>query len=374
VNDAFLDFPKLLRTPPETMLPSRREIKDSLSSHATKESLTRALIRWSFDYLVWLFALGVIVTPTPLVAKCLASVVMALWAIRLFVIGHDACHGSYTSFPALNRWLGRLALLPALTPFSVWEVGHNVAHHGYNNLKAYDFVWAPLSPSEYCALSPFKKAVYRVYRSGWAPGVYYITEIWWKKLLFLNSEQLQSRRKLFVRDKALVLAFCAGWLGLLIFGADHSGQSPLQAVLLGFVAPFFVWSSASGFAVFVQHTHPSVRWYEDKVRWGADRAHLTATVHVQLPAGLGVFFHSILDHTAHHVDMSIPLTNLPAAQATLREQFGAEVRTQPFSWNWYFQTARSCQLYDYGAQRWSALPGRASAAGTCTPEQPAATP
>src|SRR5260370_10229931 len=44
--------------------------------------------------------------------KVFASLVAALWIARLFVIGHDACHGSYTPHKTLNKWIGRIALLP----------------------------------------------------------------------------------------------------------------------------------------------------------------------------------------------------------------------------------------------------------------------
>ncbi len=67
--------------------------------------------------------------------KIFASLVAALWIARLFVIGHDACHGSYTPNKTLNKWIGRIAFLPSLTPYSLWEIGHNLAHHGFTNLK-----------------------------------------------------------------------------------------------------------------------------------------------------------------------------------------------------------------------------------------------
>ena len=73
-----------------------------------------------------------------------ASLVAALWIARLFVIGHDACHGSYTPNKVLNEWIGRIAFLPSLTPYSLWEIGHNLAHHGFTNLKGRDYVWTPV--------------------------------------------------------------------------------------------------------------------------------------------------------------------------------------------------------------------------------------
>ena len=88
--------------------------------------------------------------------KVFASLVAALWIARLFVIGHDACHGSYTPNKTLNKWIGRIAFLPSLTPYSLWEIGHNLAHHGFTNLKGRDYVWTPYSPSEFAksALDP----------------------------------------------------------------------------------------------------------------------------------------------------------------------------------------------------------------------------
>ncbi len=83
--------------------------------------------------------------------KVFASLVAALWIARLFVIGHDACHGSYTPNKTLNKWIGRIAFLPSLTPYSLWEIGHNLAHHGFTNLKGRDYVWTPFSPSEFRA-------------------------------------------------------------------------------------------------------------------------------------------------------------------------------------------------------------------------------
>jgi hypothetical protein len=38
---------------------------------------------------------------------------------RLFIIGHDACHQSLTPHSRLNKWLGRIAFLPPLTPYNL---------------------------------------------------------------------------------------------------------------------------------------------------------------------------------------------------------------------------------------------------------------
>jgi fatty acid desaturase len=75
-------------------------------------------------------------------AEFIGFALTTLAIVRLFIIGHDACHGSLTDHAALNKLLGRIAFLPSLTPYSLWRVGHNVVHHGFNNLKGRDFVWS----------------------------------------------------------------------------------------------------------------------------------------------------------------------------------------------------------------------------------------
>ena len=65
-----------------------------------------------------------------------------------------------------------------------------------------------------------------------------------------------------------------------------------------------------------------------------------------------------MEHTAHHVDMSIPLYKLKQAQAKLEEMLPERIVVQKFSWSWYFRTARSCKIYDYVNQRWLDFKGQ----------------
>ena len=69
-------------------------------------------------------------------------------------------------------------------------MGHNVVHHGYTNLKDFDFVWQPYSLQAYEALPAWKKGLEKVYRSAWAPWLYYGVEIWWKRMYFPSKADL----------------------------------------------------------------------------------------------------------------------------------------------------------------------------------------
>jgi hypothetical protein len=67
--------------------------------------------------------------------------------------------------------------------------------------------------------------------------------------------------------------------------------------------------------------------------------------------------HHIMEHTAHHVDMSIPLYRLKKAQAKLEEMLPGRIIVQPFSWGWYFKTAKACKLYDFTRECWTDFQG-----------------
>jgi len=67
--------------------------------------------------------------------KVFASLVAALWIARLFVIGHDAAMAP--TRPTRRSTNGSAECVPAVADaYSLWEIGHNLAHHGFTNLKA----------------------------------------------------------------------------------------------------------------------------------------------------------------------------------------------------------------------------------------------
>jgi omega-6 fatty acid desaturase (delta-12 desaturase) len=286
----------------------------------------------------------------------------------LFIIGHDACHQSYTPHRGLNRLLGRIAMIPSLTPYSLWQVGHNIVHHGYTNLKGVDFVWEPLTRSEFQAFAPGRRAIERIYRSGLGSWLYYFREMWWLRMFFPSQDYISTRRPEFVRDSVFVAVCGILWISALIAVSWVTDQSAWALVGFGFAVPFFVWNAMIGFVVYVHHTHPDIRWHQNKKSWAKSAPFVSTTVHLIFPYGIGGLLHHIMEHTAHHVDMSIPLYKLKSAQRLLEETLPGRVLVQRFSWSWYFDTARRCKLYDFDRDCWTDFKGhqtsqRAEAAG-----------
>ena len=279
--------------------------------------------------------------------------------VRLFIIGHDACHGSLTDHTMLNKVLGRIAFLPSLTPFSLWRVGHNVVHHGFNNLKGRDFVWEPLDPAEWHALSRRRQLLERVYRSAVGPLPYYLVEIWWRRLYFPGKANAPGQRAEFMWDSLLVTVFALGWAGLLVATAGGTPGRIALALTLGFVVPFLVWNWTVGFVVYLHHTHPDVVWYADKSAWLKAQGMLQGTVRYRVRPWWNWLLHNIMEHAAHHLDARIPLYRLKAAQAALARQV-PDIPVVELSLRSYWRAVRRCKLFDFDRREWVVFPRRAA--------------
>lgn len=345
---------------PDAPLPHRKVIRSWLIPLSGRVTW-RAFWLLALDYTLWLGLLAGVVLADAVWLKAVCGLAAGFVIGRLFIVGHDACHQSLTPHRRLNKWLGRIAFLPSLTAYSLWDMGHNVVHHGFTNLKGVDFVWAPLTQDEYAALPPARRALERLYRSGWGPGVYYMVEIWWKKMMFPSpAESGGTHRVIFTRDCLLVSGFGLLWAGALAALAVFTGQSLLLLLLCGVVLPLLFWFHMVGFVIYGHHTHVRVKWHNERAAWQRAQPFVSTTVHLTFPLRFGALVHHIMEHTAHHVDMSIPLYRLKEAQKTLEHLLPERIIVQPFSWRWYFDTARACKLYDFSRQCWTDFRGRAT--------------
>ena len=284
-----------------------------------------------------------------LAAKLIGSLLIAIAIPRLFILGHDACHKSLFRDATINRLIGRLLFCPSLTPYCMWELGHNGVHHGYTNLKGRDFVWTPLSPGEYQALTPARRFRERLYRSIWGTGAYYAIEIWLKKILFPPIEVLRSRAASFVCDITLCVMFTALWLFLL---SANDMQSTTVNWLIGFLVPFAVWLWLIGVVIYVHHTHPRVVWYVERKEWRQSLVSASTTVFVRFPVWVDWLLHNIMQHPAHHLHVGIPFYNLRAANEALSQRRDLSFVISTFSPGRHLAITKTCQLYDYQHKQW----------------------
>jgi omega-6 fatty acid desaturase (delta-12 desaturase) len=319
------------------------DLRQVLRPYRAKDD-TFAIGLFAADFAMYIAATAIAAAPVPLALRIAAGLCAGVLLAVLFVIGHDACHGSFTSRNWLNRAIGRIAFLPTITPYSTWELSHNHTHHVYTNLKRHDHVWTPLTKAEYESLPGWRRTLERIYRHPLGLALYYPFEIWWKRLLFPSTRYVQPLKPVYLADSALAASV------FLLALVPIVRQGPL-ALLLAMAWPFAIWNWLMSWALLAQHTHPSVPWFDDEGQWRAAQAQTRATVHVVAPGPLNFLLHRIMEHTAHHLDVTVPLYRLSAAQAALeRECAGIVVeRWTPRS---FVRHIRACKLYDYSLRQW----------------------
>jgi omega-6 fatty acid desaturase (delta-12 desaturase) len=347
--------------------PTVKESRDVLPLDSRRRSMSTGLLYFAGTSVVYAATFALLASADGWLARVAFALVNGLVAGMMFIVGHDACHGSLTPSSKVNTWLARLAFLPSWHPSAAWEYSHNVLHHGWTNLRGKDPVYCPMTLEEYHAMPRWRQRVEQLYRS-W-PGMLplYLGTIWWPLEMHPTGEHRRriDKRKTYAFDRRLVGAFVL--LQVLLLAALNADDVSAGSLSLGaasakvafvIVAPFLVFAWLMAFATFQHHTHPRVIWYADEDEWTFYRSQVEGTVHVVFPRWLEVLLHNIMEHTAHHIDTRVPLYHLNNAQRAVEDAFGPErVITEQFSFAGMSRVFRVCQLYDYETHQWMSFDG-----------------
>ena len=253
-------------------------------------------------------------------------VLCSLSVSALFILGHDASHGALFRNKRIGDALGKLLMLPSLHAYSAWGLGHNRVHHSWTVKEEKDFVWHPLSYEEYKELSRFGKLMHRIYWSPVGAGIYYLIEIWWKKMITYApprklAKEIQS-------DKRIVLYFSLFTIVLMACIANAFSWSMAYALWCWtkiIAVPWLMFNYIIGATVHIHHIQPDLAWHNDAV-WDKFKGQVEGTTNFRIPAWLNVFFHNIFIHIPHHVDPRIPFYNLPKAAEAIRRHYPFSVR------------------------------------------------
>lgn len=338
---------------------NNQSLKDSLQAF-TRRSTPLALTLFISD-LMLLFGF---VTATLLVESVWLKLLFGILAgdriSALFVIGHDAAHGAYTDNKWLNQLIGRIAFLPALHNYSLWQLVHNSNHHRHPNLKNINS-WSPLSKQEYDQLSLLQKMIQRLYRTPIGLGPYYIFNRWLPDKLFPRIALVKKNASIYWMDFGLIAGFLLlVIIGLAVIGSQLDSSTAAGAVLWGFIVPYISWNYLMGLAVYMQHTNLQVPWFSSEEKWQQLDGQHQVTVHVKFPAWFNFLNHNIMVHTVHHIHPKIPLYNLNQAQKALADNLGDQMVIDKFSVLWLLKTLSLCKLYDYENLQWLHFDGSAS--------------
>ncbi len=327
-----------------------KHVLDVIPSRCYERSTTRGLGILARDLLIYGLAFaGLIATNNPLL-------LVPLWVLAgvavsgLFVIGHDAAHDALFDSKRLNGIVGRLAMLPSLHATEVWVFGHNRVHHGHTLRQGMDFVWHPLTVDQYTELGPWAKIRHRLEWGPFGSGAYYLREVWWNKMVRFTPPDRWRRQMR--RDQLIVASFAIGVLAIMV---ALTGTGGLWLWFKAIVVPFLLFCHTIGWVVHVHHIAPEIRWWPRR-EWNRYRGQVEGTTILWGPPGWELFFHWIMVHLPHHVDMRIPCYRLPEAARAIADAYPDDVDERPIRVRDYLRATRLCKLHDFESGTWHGYP------------------
>lgn len=331
---------------------SLKPVLDVIPAEAYDNPTWKGLAYFGRDLVMY----GLIVTGLILVNNPFA--VIALWVLSamvisgLFIVAHDAAHGALFSSKRLNRVIGTIAMLPSWHVYEGWTLGHNRIHHGYTVREGFDFVWHPYTPEQFAAMSTLGRLRHRFEWSWFGAGAYYLREVWWHKMIVGAPPARWA--KTIRRDRFIVWSFVAVAslaLGALGWASYGSVVGILWMILKVLVIPFLGFSFVIASFVHVHHIQPNIRWWKRR-EWTKWHGQMEGTTVLRARFGLNFFFHWIMVHVPHHVDMRIPMYNLELATDAMKEAFPGTIHDEPLRFMDFVRNTRVCRLYDFDEARW----------------------
>src|SRR5262249_17275637 len=144
---------------------------------------------------------------------------------------------------------------------------HNLRHHRFNNIRNLDYVWAPLTPSEFARASPWRRLRYRFYRTPGGVFFYYLFDLWPQRLLVPRRHLVDRVTPAYVADCAFLAITLAAYATAIGAAGHQFGKSAALAIALALVLPLLIFMAAISAAIFLHHTHYDVPWYSSREQW-----------------------------------------------------------------------------------------------------------
>lgn len=319
----------------------------------------KAILILAGQLFIYLICLVGAIADFSIYGNVVCSIYIGLVIGQTFVIGHDACHQALAGNSFINKTIGRFALSMALHSYTLWNLEHNIKHHGHTNIKGSDPSWTPMTKEEFDQLRKFRQWLERLYRSPFGMGIYYINEMWLKKHILPISRDARLEWRKHLPDAILVMiTFAIQIYVILLLGSIIAQQkTPIEIVLLGWVIPFITWNWIMGFIIFLHHTHPNIPWFKNDERPPFNQIQTLITTHIIFPEPLNTLLYNIMEHTAHHLQPSVPMYNLHRSQNRLEEVHGEDIVVYHWTPVEYLRIIRACKLYNYDLKLWTDFDG-----------------
>ena len=232
--------------------------------------------------------------------------------VRVFILFHDCCHGSFFASRRANTILGYVTGILTFTPFDDWRYAHNRHHATSGDLdrRGVGDIWT-MTTEEYLSAPRLRRIGYRIYRHPvilFGPGA---------ALLFLVFQRFAKRGATQAARRSVLITN----LALLIIVAVASWTIGVQTYLLVQLPIILIGGGVGLWLFYIQHQFEDVYWVR-RENWDSMSVALYGSSYFKLPKILQWFTGNIGLHHIHHVRPAIPNYNLqqcynevPALQA-----------------------------------------------------------
>lgn len=259
--------------------------------------------------------------PTPLWAKALCTLLVALTLGRMFVLYHDFLHQSILNNSRTAKGIFTVFGWYMLAPVSIWERSHN--YHHAHNCKLYTSSigsYPVVTKEKYLSSPRSERLAYMFVRHPVTIGLGYF-------FMFIYGMCIRSvvsnTGKHWDSIVALVFHFAigtgifllAGWWGL----------------LFGFFIPFIISLGLGSYLFYAQHNFPGVK-YAEKDGWTYHDAALSSSSHMKMSPVMRWFLANIGYHHIHHLNPRIPFYRLPEVYKAIPE-LQAATKTSLLPWD-----------------------------------------
>lgn len=246
-----------------------------------------SLAYWSLSVSYWLLPLFVVPA--------------GAFLVRIFIIFHDCCHGSFFRNKRANAILGTITGILTFVPYRQWKHSHSVHHATSGNLdkRGTGDIWT-LTADEYLAAPKWKRAAYRIYRNpfvmfGLGPIFVFLLDYRFNRRRAGIGERINTYvTNLGIVGLAALTIWLVGWEAFLLI------QGPI----------FFVSGAAGIWLFYVQHQFEHTYFELDK-DWEYLRAALDGSSYYKLPKVLHFLTGNIGYHHIHHLSPRVPNYHLP---------------------------------------------------------------
>ncbi|MCR2822816.1 fatty acid desaturase [Lederbergia panacisoli] len=264
-----------------------------------EKSNTKNSVRQVINTLVPFFSLWVLAYFTLSFSYLLTlgiCIIAAGFLVRIFIIFHDCCHGSFFKNRHANNILGTVTGILTFCPYEQWKHSHSIHHATSSNLnkRGTGDVWV-LTVDEYMEASQMKKLAYRLYRNPFVMfvlGPIYIFLIAYR--FNVKNARPRERRNTHITNIAIVaitalLCWAIGWQAFLLI------QGPI----------FFISGSLGIWLFYVQHQFED-SYFENQDEWDYVKAALDGSSYYKLPKILQWLTGNIGFHHVHHLSPRVP--------------------------------------------------------------------